>query len=112
MFSGYVIPLIKFQTNPAKPVSGKKRKYTKVSVFKDSSELMKHAYVANLGKYGVGVFERLTRERNTSQQLYGPSAAHMGGSPEVAFEVESAAQQTFDERLEHEIDRILNGYRG
>ena len=73
---------------------------------------MESAYVADLGRYGVGVFERLTSRRATSQQLFGPSVAHMMENENVLEQVEGSAQETVDKRLEHEISRILNGYGG
>lgn len=113
IYAGNVIPLIKFQINPPKPVSGRRRKYTRVSVMKENgaTELV-DAYVANLGRYGDGVFERLTSKRESSQQLYGPSAAHMAGNESIYERVSEKAQEMFDERVEHEIGRILNGYWG
>ena len=60
----------------------------------------------------MGVFERLTRRRDSLQQLYGPSTAHMMGNENVLDKVEQAAQETIDKRVEQEITRILNGYGG
>lgn len=106
-FAGTVIPLIKFKVSPAEP----KRKTVSVSVLKtEGGKRLQSAYVANLGRYGVGVFERLTSKRETSQQLYGPSTAHMMGNVEVLQKVEAAAQETINKRIEQEISRILNGY--
>lgn len=106
-FAGTVIPLIRFKVTPSEP----KRKTVSVSVLKEESgKRLQSAYVANLGKYGVGVFERLTSKRESSQQLYGPSTAHMMGNADVILKVEAAAQETINKRVEHEISRILNGY--
>ena len=68
-----------------------------------------HAYVANLG-YGVGVFERETSARESSKQLFGPSTAHMVENGNVLKNVQAAAMDTIDKRVEHEISRILSGY--
>lgn len=106
-FAGSVIPLIKFKVTPSEP----KRKMVSVSVLKtDGAKRLQSAYVANLGRYGVGVFERMTSKRESSQQLFGPSTAHMMGNLDVIQKVEAAAQETIDKRIEHEISRILNGY--
>lgn len=106
-FAGTVIPLINFKTTPSRP----KQKSVSVSVLKnESGKRLQSAYIANLGKYGVGVFERMTRKRETSMQLYGPSTAHMMGNNDVLKKVEAAAQETINKRIEHEISRILNGY--
>ncbi|MBU5438294.1 phage tail protein [Tissierella sp. MSJ-40] len=106
-FAGSVIPLIKFKVTPSEP----KRKTVSVSVLRtEGGKRLQSAYVANLGRYGAGVFERMTSKRETSQQLFGPSTAHMMGNAGVIQKVEAAAQETIDKRIEHEISRILNGY--
>lgn len=106
-FAGGVIPLMKFKVTPSEP----KRKSVSVSVLRtESAKRLQSAYVANLGKYGVGVFERATSKRASSQQLFGPSTAHMMSNDNVLQKVEAAAQETIDKRIEHEISRILNGY--
>lgn len=106
-FGGTVIPLIKFKVTPSEP----KRKMVSVSVLRaEGGKRLESAYVANLGRYGVGVFQRMTSKRETSQQLYGPSTAHMMGNSDVIEKVEIAAQETINKRIEQEISRILNGY--
>lgn len=108
-FAGTVIPLKRFKVTPSAP----SQKTVSVSVLKsEGGKRLQSAYVADLGKYGVGVFERLTRRRETSQQLYGPSTAHMMGNENVLSNVEDAAQETIDKRVEQEINRILSGYGG
>lgn len=107
LFAGSVIPLIRFKVSPSEP----KHKTVSVSVLRaEGGKRLQSAYVANLGRYGVGVFERLTSKRETSQQLYGPSTAHMMGNEDVLLKVEAAAQETINKRIEQEISRILNGY--
>lgn len=107
IFAGAVIPLIKFKVSPPQP----EQKKVTVSVLRSQGgKRLESAYVANLGKYGVGVFERLTSKRETSQQLYGPSTAHMMENADVLQKAEQAAQETINKRVEQEISRILNGY--
>lgn len=106
-FSGNLIPLIKFNVNPKQP----QRKIVSASVLNGGGKShLIHAYVANLGKYGVGVFERETSDRESSKQLYGPSTAHMVENGDVLKNVQAAAMDTIDKRVEHEISRILSGY--
>ena len=106
-FAGTVIPLKRFKVSPSAPA----QKTVSVSVLKaEGGKRLEHAFVANLGKYGVGVFERMTRRRDSSEQLFGPSTAHMMANENVLDKVEEAAQDTIDKRVEHEITRILNGY--
>lgn len=106
-YAGTLIPLIKFNVNPPQP----QQKAVSVSVLKNGGgKRLLHAYVANLGRYGVGVFERETPIRESSKQLMGPSTAHMVENENVLSKVEAAAMETIDKRVEHEITRILNGY--
>jgi len=106
-FAGTVIPLIKFKVNPSEP----EHKKVTVSVLRsEGGKRLESAYVANLGKYGVGVFERQTSKRDSSRQLYGPSTAHMMENADVLQQAETAAQETINKRVEQEISRILNGY--
>lgn len=106
-FAGTVIPLIKFKVNPSQP----EQKKVTVSVLRsEGGKRLEAAYVANLGQYGVGVFERQTSKRDSSQQLYGPSTAHMMENENVLQKAEAAAQETINKRIEQEVSRILNGY--
>ena len=105
-FGGHLIPLIKFNVNPKQP----QRKTVSASVLNGGGKTrLIHAYVANLG-HGVGVFERETSVRESSKQLYGPSAAHMVENNDVLKNIQAAAMDTIEKRVEHEISRILNGY--
>ena len=84
-FAGTVIPLKRFKVSPTAPA----QRTVSVSVLRaEGGKRLESAYVADLGKYGVGVFERLTRRRDSSQQLYGPSTAHMMGNENVLDKVE------------------------
>ncbi len=108
-FAGTVLPLKRFQVTPSAPA----RRTVNVAVLKAAgSKRLESAYVADLGRYGVGVFERQTRRRASSQQLYGPSTAQMIGREQVLEQVEEKVQTTIDKRVEQEISRILNGYGG
>ncbi len=106
-FAGNLIPLMKFNVNPKQP----QRRKVSASVLKSGGKKqLIHAYVADLGRYGVGVFERETSERDSSKQLYGPSTAQMIENDNVLDSVKAAAMDTIDKRIEHEISRILNGF--
>ena len=101
-FAGTVIPLIKFNPRRTKPVS--------VSVLKRSGgKKLERAFFANL-KYGLGIFERMTRKRDSSKQLFGPSTAHMAENIDVHYNAENKAMSVLENRIEHEISRLLNGY--
>ena len=108
-FAGTVIPLKQFKVTPAEP----KQQTVSVSVLRsEGAKRLEAAYVADLGLYGPGVFERLTSKRETSQQLFGPSPAHMAEHENVLEQTSAIAQEVVNKRLEHEISRILNGYGG
>lgn len=104
-YAGNVIPLIEFQ------VGYGNGGLLRAAVKKGGGGTLAHAYVANL-KYGTRVYERTTTKRDSSQQLYGPSVAHMMENDDVLQEVERATMETVDKRMEHEISRILSGYGG
>lgn len=111
-FAGSVIPLIKFKVSPS-IANSKSKKGVIASVLKATgAKTLNSAYVTNLGRFGIGVFERETSQRNSSKQLYGPSAAHMVENSTVINVLEQKGQEMLDKRIEHEITRILNGYGG
>lgn len=105
-FGGNLIPLVKFDVTPKQP----KRQTVSATVYTSGAkQSLVHAYVANL-KYGVGVFERKNKSRDSSRELYGPAAAVMVENDTVMENIQTAALETIDKRIEHEISRILNGY--
>ena len=63
-------------------------------------------------RHGTGVFERETSQRFPVDELMGLSAAQMVGNERIVQELQEEAQEVINERLEHEIERILNGYGG
>lgn len=109
-FSGYLIPLIDYGVKTYRSHEKRGVRLIKAEVLSGLPKDLRHAYKANLGRYGEAIFERLTPARDSSQQLYGPAAAHMIDNPEVLKQMDAAAKETFDKRLDHEIDRILRGY--
>jgi hypothetical protein len=111
-FGGYLIPLISFNVKGYRAHEKGRVRRLKAEVLTGIPKDLRHAYITDLGKYGVNVFERYSTERNSSQTLYGPSAAHMVENGEVIKNMDAAAKATFDQRLDHEIDRILRGYGG
>lgn len=106
-YSGAVIPLIKFNVKPTKP---SKRPVTVSVLKKNTGERLQNAFIARMPSGHTGVFERLTRERTPTKELYGPSIKHMLENEEVLSKIEADVQRQVDRRLEHEISRILNGY--
>lgn len=108
-FSGFKLPLYKFNVTPKKPGTGKQ---VTASVMKNGGTTFKDAFVAEMKSGHMGVFERSGRKRLPVEEIMGLSAAQMVGNAAVIEELEKEAQKVVDERLSHEIDRILNGYGG
>ncbi len=102
--SGKMIPIYKFQVTGKGGRGGK----VKVQVKKGGGGTLQHAFVANLG-HGSNVLERTSAQRNSSETIFGPSAAHMIGHNEIAPHIEQEAQEVVNKRIEHEIERLLNG---
>ena len=101
-FAGNVIPLIEFST-----------KFTRdggihTTVKRGGGGTLSHAFIPE--KLKLGVYERLSSARFPIEQKYGPSAAHMMMEPEVVQNMEKHMVEAFNQRIEHEITRILNGW--
>lgn len=108
-FSGAKIPLYKFSVTPKQPGSGKK---VRAAVKKGGGTVFDDAFIAEMRSGHVGVFERVGRKRLPVEEFMGLSAAQMIGNENIIEELEAEAQKVVNERLQHEIDRILNGYGG
>lgn len=108
-FAGTKLPLYQFKVTPTKPGTGKQ---VRASVKKGGSGTpFEDAFIADM-KNGAGVYERLTSNRFPVEQLMGLSAAQMVGSPDVIDGLEEEVQELVNERIIHEMNRILNGYGG
>lgn len=107
-FAGVKLPLYKFNTTPKSPIKGRN---VWAEVMKGSGTTFDRAFIADMGK-GMGVFERITSKRYPTEQLMGLSTAQMVQNEGIIDQMTQDAQQKFDERLNHEIERILNGYGG
>ena len=112
-FAGYEIPLYKFNVTPKKPGTGKK---VHATMKRGGGAVYDDAFIAvmhnNGGKDHTGVFHRETSRRFPISEYMGLSAAHMVGETAVAEKLQEEAQKTVDERVMHEVERLLNGYGG
>ncbi len=108
-FSGVKIPLYKFQATPKTPGTGKK---VQAGVMKGSRTEFEHAFIAKMKNEHIGIFERVTSKRFPIEEKMGLSAKQMIENEVIMDQLTQEAQQKADERLKHEIDRILNGYGG
>lgn len=107
--SGALIPLDRFKVSP-KTVNPKRKSQLKIGVKKDGLKTIMGAFVADIN--GKKIFQRTTKSRLPINRLFGPSVPQMLGNEEIRSEIERQGQETFNNRLEHEIDRILAKGRG
>ena len=70
------------------------------------------AFIAEMKNGHIGVFRRETSKHLPISEYMGLSAAHMVGETAVAEKVQEEAQKTVEERVMHEVERILGGYGG
>jgi len=105
-YAGRVIPLKNFSVKAPNSKSDR----LKVAVKKGSKKPLNSAFIANLGKYGPGIFQRQTSQRKSSKQLYGPSVAHMVEEENVLDGIATKTKDMFEKRMDHEINVILKGY--
>lgn len=106
---GNPIGLDKFKVSP-KTVQPNRKKPIKVGVKKDGLKVVLGAFVADVA--GIGVFERTTKARYPIRRLYGPSVPQMLGNVHVREEIGKQGYETFQKRLDHEINWILEKGRG
>ncbi len=106
-FKGYHVPLIRFKSSITS--GGLIRTQVKK---KSSGEVLRHVFQAEMSSGHVGLFERVATKRLPISQKFGPSVPQMmGANTELANEVGKDIENTFKERMEHEVDAILNGWR-
>lgn len=124
-FSGGVIPLYKFEVSPTEAEYGKGRKTVTSSVMRGGGAAsIDNGFIAEMSNGHMGVFERKgswrrkTRPtkvgRNTEnnekiKELFGPSLARMAENAVVLQTVEDRVNEVINKRIEHEIERLLNG---
>lgn len=127
-FSGGVIPLYKFEVSPTEAEYGKGRKTVKAAVMRDGGMgNIGNGFIAEMDNEHIGVFERKgtwkrktrpTKEgRNTGnnekiKELFGPSLSRMADNAVVLQTVEDRVNEVINQRIEHEIERLLSGNGG
>ncbi len=120
-YSGFPIPLYKFKVSPSKPTFGKKQ--VNVSVKRGNMGTSKHAFVAQMQSGHLGVFNRTdkysekqrnqikqTKHNQMIEERYGPSIPKMAGNAVVLESVEKRVNEVINQRIDHEIERLLNKY--
>lgn len=125
-YSGGVIPLFKFNVAPKKPTYGKKA--VKASVMRSGSQVVfNNAFIAQMKSGHLGIFEgkgtwrRSTRPTKTGgntennekiKELFGPSVPRMAENAVVLQSVEDRVNEVINQRIDHEIERLLSGNGG
>lgn len=106
------IPLINFRTTPSKPNTTRRPKVLKAQVKKQGSKKpIPGAFVAQMRSGHIGVFERSGKRRLPIRELYGPAVPSMLDNPEVQEHLQKEAQRRMAERLDHEVNRVLGGFK-
>lgn len=108
-FSGVKIPLYKFNVTPKVPGTGN---IVRAGQQKGVLSPFEHAFIAGMKSGHMGIFERTGVKRFPIEEIMGASGAEMVGNAAVLPEIEKEAQDVLDKRIEHEINRLLNGYGG
>ena len=105
-FNGHVIPLIKFNSSISR--GGKVQVQVKRS---GTKQYLDHAFGSKVGSH-LGIFERVGEERFPIRELFGPATTQMIYSNEdILDKMEERMVDVFNERVDHEINAILNGWR-
>lgn len=105
-FRGRHIPLLKFNTK----IGGDGRIITKVKR-SSSGDILSHIFLKQVGNR-YGVFERVGKSRYPIEEKYGPSTPQMmSANDDLSQEIGDKLREAFDNRIEHEILAVLNGWR-
>lgn len=108
IFSGRQIPLYKYKPTNPKQAPSRKMVYGG----QKSKQALEHAFVTSFQSGHVGIFERVGKNKYPVRELMGSSMRSMVSNAVVIEKVYNKAQEKLDERLEHEISRLLAGYGG
>ncbi len=127
-FSGGSIPLMKFKVAPKVPKRGKAPSAAVLmanGMVKLSRQ--KNIFVAQMDSGHYGIFERIdgkyaegrageenkqNKHTQAIRQLLSLSTAQMVGNPNVMQIMEARVQEVINQRIDHEIDRLLDEYGG
>ncbi|HEY4623844.1 MAG TPA: phage tail protein [Solibacillus sp.] len=101
---GSPIGLDKFKVSP-KTVNPKRKSRLKIAVKKNGGNAVPGAFNANVN--GIKVMKRTGRKRLPIERLYGPSIPQMAKNEEVANAARRRGGQVFEDRLKHEIRRLV-----
>jgi flavin-binding protein dodecin len=127
-YSGYKIPLYRFNVTPKKPSPksdvkvpinfGTHWAWVSPGAGVKAAQLrgrpktaFKDAFIARMSSGHIGMFERSTTLRAPIKEFMAVSLPEMVGNTKVLSKVEAAAAETINKRTEAEISRILGGFK-
>lgn len=99
-----------FKIKPGKSTKRRPNGGVFAQVKKSGGGVIAKSFVAQMASGHVGVFNRSGKDPFPIEQRHGPSVAQMLGSQSVSRYVEREATRRVDERLDHEVYRMLRGY--
>ncbi|WNF36411.1 phage tail protein [Bacillaceae bacterium IKA-2] len=102
---GGVIPLDRFKVSP-KTINPRRKSPIKAAVKKGGTKSLGSGFMADIN--GPKIFRRSGKSRLPIQRLFGPSVPQMLESEIIREEIQQKGQETFENRLEHEVKRILD----
>lgn len=100
-------PITSYKVTPKKPT--KIKRHVKVAVKKGDPKTLLDAFI--IEKYGNQIFKRYSYDRFPIEQIYGPAIPQILGNEETREFVEKEAWKTYEKRLDHEINRVLEAKR-
>lgn len=105
-FAGSPIPLFKYSVTPKTPQQGKT---AAAAVLKSNAPVpfdrKNDVHVLQMESGHIGIFKG---EHGRLKELYAPSTPKMVENEEVRLKVEERVNAVLDQRVEHEIQRLLN----
>lgn len=114
-YSGGVIPLMKFKVSPSTP---KKKTTPSAAVLKASSLVkfnrQKNVFVAQMKSGHIGIMERQkgtvspATGKEKLKELLSPAVPQMVGNEKVMQNVEEQVNEVINQRIGHEIERLLS----
>jgi hypothetical protein len=105
-YAGTVLPLLTFNTRYSRGGL-----LTTQVMRNGGAATLEHAFAEKV--FGpIAVFERVGAPRFPVEQKYGPSTAHMMSNERVVEHMDETIRDTFEQRMDHEITRVLNGFGG
>lgn len=102
--SGSPISLEKFKVSP-KTINPRRKSQLKIAIKKNGTKQILGAFIANIN--GIKVFKRVAKPRLPIEKLFGPSVPQMAGEDSIVDNINTKAAQTYEQRLGHEINRLL-----